>query len=213
MKKYYDLRAPIYDEVYRRDEPERNVELYNLNSQLRRLFRRCRVLEVACGTGYWTVPLAEVAEIVVATDSSPEMLKLAADRLDGYSNLKLELADAYDLSGVKGEFDAAVANFWLSHIPKAKIKDFLDGLHSRLEPGSTLFMADNMPVRGIGGEVVKGPTAEDGYKYRTLPDGSDHIVVKNYFDRNSLRNLFADFKDSLEIDVGKFYWWVSYKTS
>jgi len=211
QQEYYSLRAPFYDEVYQRNDPERNAELARISDDLINLFKRRVVLEVAAGTGYWTKALAETAERVVATDSSQEMLELAEKRLIGFNNVTLKLADAYDLSEYAGLFSGAVANFWFSHIPKARIPSFLQEMHKTLKPDSIVFMADNQNVPGFGGEAVSGPTPEDGYKHRILPDGSEYTVVKNYYTRSELENLFSGFRNTLTIETGQYYWWLSYR--
>jgi hypothetical protein len=68
IEDYYVARAAEYDEVYRK--PERQPDLRSIEKWLPPLLANRRVLEIACGTGYWTQIIAPTAERVVAIDSS-----------------------------------------------------------------------------------------------------------------------------------------------
>ena len=53
---YYAKRAREYERVY--DKPERQSDLARLHEIVPVMFAGRRVLEIACGTGYWTAPIA-----------------------------------------------------------------------------------------------------------------------------------------------------------
>lgn len=211
MEEYYSRRAEEYEQIYRRDDPRRQAELQALAEAMRHVLSGRRVLEVACGTGYWTRVAAEVADHIVATDLSPEMLAIAAAKSLPHGRVEFRRADAYALQEVEGDYDAALANFWLSHVPGARITEFLRGLHGKLPPRSRVFMADNVYVPGVGGELVTPPGSEDTYKLRTLGDGSTHLVLKNYFGEGELREALQPYANSLKIQMGACFWWVSYE--
>ncbi|RPI69055.1 MAG: class I SAM-dependent methyltransferase [Geobacteraceae bacterium] len=76
------------------------------------------VLEIACGTGYWTKFIAPSAAHIVAVDSAPETIRIAKERVpEGI--VQFVVGDAYALPVHLGEFSAAFAGFWFSHVPKA----------------------------------------------------------------------------------------------
>ena len=52
MLAYYAARAPYYDAVY--SKPERREDIAYLTTYLPERLRGRTVLEIACGTGYWT---------------------------------------------------------------------------------------------------------------------------------------------------------------
>jgi ubiquinone/menaquinone biosynthesis C-methylase UbiE len=171
------------------------------------------VLEVACGTGVWTEVLVQVAEHITATDCSSRVLAQARKKnLDPKKVFFIE-ADAYDLSPVHGSFDSGFAGFWLSHIPKNRIHQFLSGFHSRLGKGALVFMCDNTFEEGRGGRLIREPGTQDTFKLRVLPDGSEHKVLKNYYDESSLHEIFSPLCRNLTIFEGKWFWWVSYNVS
>jgi len=218
MQNYYDKRAAEYEQIYYRDDPVRLHELAEITTAMRNTLGGLDVLEIACGTGYWTQRLAGAVHSITATDASSQMLDIA--RAKGLpESVSLLQADAYDLSTVTGAFDGCLATFWFSHIPKARLQEFLDGLHSRLSQGSRneaagngarVFMADNCNQPGVGGDLVELPGSADTFKRRYLSDGSEHMVLKNYYDRDQLASIFNPVSRNIAIHVGECYWWVSY---
>jgi 2-polyprenyl-3-methyl-5-hydroxy-6-metoxy-1,4-benzoquinol methylase len=170
------------------------------------------VLEVACGTGYWTERLAPVAATIVATDASEEMLDIARSKHLPPSVSFVE-ADAYNLAALPGVFDGALANFWFSHVPRARVADFLTGLHTRLGHAASLFMADNSFQQGVGGELVQTEGSADTFKRRYLSDNSEHLILKNYYTRDELASLFKPHARDLRIHIGDCYWWLSYRVA
>ena len=162
LVEYYSQRAPEYEEIYQRADPIRQAELGQIAAIIRQTFAKSRVLEVACGTGFWTKILVEIAENVVATDASTTMLDLAREKVGSHGAIRFEEADAYELAMVPGEFDAGLANFWLSHVPRARLERFLEQFHARLGSGAIVFMADNMNVPGVGGKLMQSPESEPG---------------------------------------------------
>jgi SAM-dependent methyltransferase len=72
-----------------------------------------RVLEVGCGLGDFAARItSEVGAEVVAVDVSPRMIELSRTR-----GVNAIIADAQDLPFHDGEFNCAVANWVLHHIP------------------------------------------------------------------------------------------------
>lgn len=207
---YYHRRAPIYDDVYSREEPGAQRELEALAVAVREFCRDRRVLEVAAGTGYWTAVAAESARCILATDITLGMLDLARSRFAGSPTVRIEVADAYALDALTGPFDAGLATFWLSHVPKARIDEFLDGLHRAVGVGGKILMADNQYITGQGGTLIAPENSPDTFKHRTLPDGSSHDIVKNYYQPDELRAMVEPTAEALDCHFGQWYWWITY---
>ncbi len=104
LRRYYDQRAPEYEQIYLPRDEQHGRELGELSRELRQALRGRRVLEVACGTGYWTACAARVALRLTATNASLPMLAEAREkRLP--PNVELLPRDAYDLAGLPGGLD------------------------------------------------------------------------------------------------------------
>lgn len=215
MREYYSRRAPVYERIYDVTEPDRRIELENIESLLKAEFSGLDVLEIACGSGYWTRRIAPLASSVTAVDSSKQMLEIARASLDAINgvgaNVRFELADSYALESFGGVYSAGLAGFWLSHVPQERMSDFLRGFHAKLAPGAMVIMFDNNPVEGLGGPIVEKPDSPDSYKRRELPDGSEYVIVKNYFDEKSLLDIFQPFASEIQVHQDRWYWWVKYR--
>ena len=210
MQEYYQRRAQEYEQIYGRDDPVRQGEQAAIAEAMKRVFTNRRVLEVACGTGFWTEIVAQVAQHILAIDSSSEMLTIARGKgLDAHK-VEFRQGDAYALNSVAGRFDAGLANFWFSHLPRARIDEFLRGFHERLGTGSIIFMADNVYMPEIGGELISRPNCQDTFKLRQLSDGSRYEVLKNYYEADQLHYIFSPRANNLKVHVGKCFWWLSY---
>lgn len=128
------------------------------------------MLEVACGTGFWTVFLSETAKEIMAIDNSNKVLKIAKQK-NYKCPVHFKKCNAYHLPFHTNSFEGGLANFWFSHIPKESIKLFLDNFHRVLLNDSIVFMADNLFNGGMGGKLVQDKRNHDTYKIRTLESG------------------------------------------
>ena len=207
---YYDRRAREYEQIYFRDDPVRQGEQESIATTMRHLLADRRVLEVACGTGFWTQKIATVVKYLCAVDASTEMLAIARSKTLPADKVEFRQGDAYALDSVPGLFDAGLANSWFSHVPKSRIGEFLTMFHARLVRGAVVFMADNVYLPGIGGELVKRPGVADTFKLRTLSDGSQQEVLKNYYFAAELKEILERSGTDLKIHVGQCFWWASY---
>jgi ubiquinone/menaquinone biosynthesis C-methylase UbiE len=79
MQSYYAARASEYERIYLK--PERQTDLRAIEQWLPPKFEGARVIEVACGTGYWTQFIAPVASHVLAIDAAPETISIAKTRV------------------------------------------------------------------------------------------------------------------------------------
>ena len=210
LKRYYAGHADEYERIYYRDHALRQRELTEIAVTVRGLLRGRRVLEVACGTGYWTEIAADVAAGIVATDAADEMLELARKKNLPPDKVELKKADAYSLGEINGEFDAGLACFWFSHVPKSRTDGFLRDFHAKVGEGAVIFMIDNMYARGYGGELIRRAGAVDTFKRRVISDGSSHEILKNYYSAKELDAVFSPVASNLAIHTARFYWWLSY---
>jgi len=205
---YYAKRAPDYERIYQK--PERQADLRALREFVTETFAGSFVLEIACGTGYWTEILAGIATHVVATDINEEVLAIARKKRLG-GRVQFIRCDAFGLERLQGKFDAALAVFWWSHLTRADLQRFLDGLNARLEPGSKVVLIDNIFVAGSSTPISRRDANGNTYQLRPLDDGSSTEVLKNFPTNEEIATLLPDKK--LCIDRLTYYWRASYTIS
>ena len=210
VTRYYAARADVYDETAGYFEEEAEVLREPIKARYRELFKDRDVLEVACGSGYWTRVLGETAASVFAFDINMEILQKAVERCAGLSNMTFRIADAYTFLGVPTGFDAAVAIFWYSHIPKANIRQFLNALCGVLAPGALVMFCDQLPY-----EPAVRVTDEHGdvLEERTLPDGRTFSVIKNFPTEDELRTAITPFGEDIvySVNTAKGNWEVVWR--
>jgi demethylmenaquinone methyltransferase/2-methoxy-6-polyprenyl-1,4-benzoquinol methylase len=194
---YYAARAPEYHETTGYGVERVDKGYAQLKELYQKAFRGHDVLEIACGTGYWTEAVAQVARSVLATDIHPELVEMTRQRLISLDNVRCRVADAYSLETVTERFSAAFAQYWWSHIPRAMRKPFLQTLHAKLLPGALVMFTDNIEYQGAS---VKRRVDECGdiYEERLLRDGSRFETIKNFVNKSEFVDLLAGVVEDLE---------------
>ena len=207
MQSYYAARASEYDNVYLK--PERQPDLRAIERWLPPIFSNAIVLEIACGTGYWTQFIAPVAAHIVAMDTSPETMDIAKSRVpDGRA--KFLVGDAYHLSPGLGRFNAAFAGFWFSHVPKERRSEFLNGLSRLLVPGARVIFLDNLYVEGSSSPITETDADGNTYQARKLKDGSTHRVLKNFPSEAELQSLLSGLGERGRFTTWQHFWAFEY---
>jgi len=138
MVDYYEARASQLEAVY--DRPERQADLLVLRHWLAREAQGLTLLEVACGSGYWTRVAASTAKAILAIDCNPSPLALASSKNLG-PHVTFARADAFALPTVASQFDGGMAHFWVARVPRRSA--FLVHFASKLRNRAKLLMIDN----------------------------------------------------------------------
>jgi ubiquinone/menaquinone biosynthesis C-methylase UbiE len=110
------------------------------------------VLEVGCGTGNYTVPVARRCAEMVATDSSPEMLQYLQERLlrEGLTNVEARAGRLPDrLIATPRGFDGALIIGTLNYTQY--FEESLRALASALKPGG--WVVFNVPLPTVEGWI------------------------------------------------------------
>jgi len=109
----------IFDEVpelYDRARPSYPAQLFDELAELVGIGPGCRVLEIGCGTGQATVPLAERGCRVVAVELGPGLAAFARRKLASFANVEVVTAAFEDWPPPAEPFDvvfSATAFHWL----------------------------------------------------------------------------------------------------
>jgi SAM-dependent methyltransferase len=96
------------------------------------------ILELGCGTGYFTHELARSGAGIVAIDISPELLEIARAKRSG-PNIRYEIQDACALTYADAMFDSVVGSSILHHL---EIEQALREVYRVLKPSGTIYFTE-----------------------------------------------------------------------
>ena len=173
-RRYYELRAPEYDDWYLGRGRFEGVERPGWDDEVAELARLiaalppARVLDVACGTGFLTQHLrGELTGI----DQSETMLEIARERCPDANFVR---ADALALPYADESFDRIFTGHFYGHL---RIDHRTQFLAEARRVARELVVVDTALRPGAGREEVNE---------RVLSDGSRHHVYKRYFAADEL---------------------------
>lgn len=100
-----------------------------------------KVLEVGCGTGYFTKELVKTDALITAIDISPDLLEVAKSIVKS-RNVSFKVENAYSLTFEDHSFDSIIGSSVLHHL---EIDRALTEFYRTLKPGGCLcFTEPNM---------------------------------------------------------------------
>ena len=211
MLDYYKRRAAYYERVYHK--PERQDDLRAMEAWMPAVFSGRRVLEVACGTGWWTPHAARDAQAWLATDLNPETLDVARAKALPPS-VSFATVDAYTLAELGDRrFDAAFAGCWWSHVPLQRLPGWLTTLHGQLDSGARVVFLDNSFVQTSSTPITRSDAEGNTWQTRTLDDGSVHEVLKNFPTPEQAFAMLGPRAVDPEWIAFEHYWILSYTLS
>ena len=198
QKEYYRARAGEYDEWFLRTGrydrgPEFRArwlaEVDQVRAALDRFRPAGRVLELACGTGWWTEQLVRHADAVTAVDASAEVLELNRRRV-GDARVRREQADLFAWRP-DAAYDVVFFSFWLSHVPPERFAAFWKMVRGALAPGGRVFFVDSL--RTELSPATDHRLAEEGdvVTERKLNDGRRFHIYKVFYDPAGLQARLA----------------------
>jgi SAM-dependent methyltransferase len=204
LEKYYSKRAAEYEQVY--EKPERQRELEWLRRRVPEIYRGRTVLEVACGTGYWTQHIAQAAKRVYAGDINESVLEIAREKPIPPGKATFFKADAVTLENVPPGCNAAFAGFWWSHVKKSEIAQFVSNLAARLEPGSVVGILDNQFAEWSSSPLTRTDAEGNTYQMRKLANGEEFEVLKNFPTAAELADAVRPVAREAHLEALTYYW-------
>src|SRR5438132_4889661 len=107
---------------------------------LRQISPKCeQSLEIGCGTGAFARVLAEHSQRVLALDLSPEMIRAARTRSEGFPNIEFQVADVMSRDLTDETFDCIASIATLHHLP---LREMLLRMKVALKPGGVMLVID-----------------------------------------------------------------------
>ncbi|MDN3953648.1 demethylmenaquinone methyltransferase [Sporolactobacillus laevolacticus] len=138
----------VFQKIYRKYDAMNSLISFNRHKAWRRKANQIvsaekgdHVIDVCCGTGDWTISLAEAVGpegSVVGLDFSDNMLKIANSKKEAsqLENVILVNGDAMSIPYEEGSFDRATIGFGLRNVPD--YLTVLKEINRVLRPGGTL---------------------------------------------------------------------------
>lgn len=205
---YYKARAVEYDDWYLRQgrydygkswNTKWFTEVQELKAILKQFNPQGKVLELACGTGWWTEELIRYADSITAVDAVSEVIEINRRKLHS-SKVEYLQADIFNFHPKSHYYDVVFFSFWISHIPEEKFIDFWQMVSLGLKPTGRVFFIDNLQSEKaiMSGRPLQ--KTEVTVSIRELKDSSKFKVIKIFY-------LPKDLKQKLkstgwEVSVG-----------
>lgn len=210
---YYRARASEYDQWhlrkgrYDRGEEHRTkwfAELDAVRSALAGESPLGDCLELACGTGLWTVQLADLAAGVTAVDAAAETIEINRSKTAGHS-ITYEVADIFSWRP-SHRYDFVFFGFWLSHVPEEKFDAFWGIVREAVKPDGRVFFVDGLKTQE---STAKDHAMIDdsGIVERKLNSGQTFHIIKVFHEPEELQRRLAriGFQGRVE-STGEFFY-------
>jgi demethylmenaquinone methyltransferase/2-methoxy-6-polyprenyl-1,4-benzoquinol methylase len=187
MRAYYQARAPEYDDWYLRRgryshgviaDAAWNFDLDSATQWLDALPISGEIVELAAGTGWWSPLLASKGQLSIY-DAVEEPLDRAHDRLLAHGlAAHIHVRDAW--AEPERQVDVLFCGFWLSHVPRRRLGEFLAIARGWLKPGGLFAFIDSR--RDPDSSATDHPTPADDISTRKLDDGREFTIPKVYWE-------------------------------
>ncbi len=210
---YYEARAAEYDDWYLRrgryshgvvQDMAWEMELAAATSWLDGLPFGREIVEIAAGTGWWTALLAAKGELH-AYDAAGAPLDRARARLVAHRlRAHLHVRDAW--AAPDRAVDALFTGFWLSHVPRSRLAEFLAIARAWLRPGGIYAAIDSQPD-AASGTIDRLPPPAPDLARRRLADGREFTIPKVPYRSDELAGALraAGFVDVEVGSSGRFF--------
>jgi len=191
MHRYYDARASEYEEAYvlgtgtaSISDPEVFRREVSVLAGIVERFGRGRLVDLACGTGYWLPFYAPGCSAVTLIDQAPRMLdecrkKIAA--LDGTDRMEIVQDDVLMHPFGQRAYDSALVGFLLSHLTDAQEQLLFERLRTTLDVEGQFLILDSAWSLERARFNAKTERQE-----RRLNGGTTFEIHKRYIDRQDI---------------------------
>lgn len=205
---YYQKRAKEYELIYQK--PERQKDLSLIKEYLEKQFIDKTIIEIACGTGYWTEVLSKPSKSILATDINPKVLQIAQNKKYLKQNITFEIKDIEDLKYVSGNFEGLFGGFIWSHIRKEDIEDFLKMALNQVKEGAEIVFLDNKFIAGSSTPIIKIDDNGNTFQIRELMSGEKFEILKNFPHPDEMKGLIDKVGNDFEWLDFDYYWIIKF---
>ncbi len=206
---YYRARANEYDDWFlRRGRYARGaehlelwfMEVEQVLSEIERFAPYGDVLELAAGTGQWTMRLVPNSDSLTVVDASSEMIEINRARMEGQRVTYIE-HDLFSFTTDR-KFDFIFFGFWLSHVPKNRFDEFWELIRSWLKPDGHFFFVDSLRESTSTAVDHLLPIEEDSETLvRKLNDGREYRIFKRFYKPDVLQCQLGQLDFKAKVDA------------
>jgi demethylmenaquinone methyltransferase/2-methoxy-6-polyprenyl-1,4-benzoquinol methylase len=153
MFRYYDERAAEYEEAYvlgtgTASIPDSEVFLREatLLTEVVERFARGRIVDLACGTGYWLPYYAPRCSTITLIDQSLRMLdecRKKTTALHAGDRTAIVQGDVFEHAFDQGTYDSALVGFLISHLTDAEERLLFGRLKAMLDVEGRFLILDS----------------------------------------------------------------------
>ena len=204
VAKYYALLGEAVEDKYL--EPDMDEDIDDMSIHLGNVLAGHTVLELGCGTGFWTEVAAESAQSVLAVDINANLVDIARQRGMPEGKVSFRVADALDLPEDIGKFSAVLVSFLWSHLNKKEQEQLLATLKKRLGKDVLLVILDDSFVEGFSETIARTDADGTTYEILTAPEGERFEVPKSYQSDSALRKRLGNVGKEIKIERIEFFW-------
>jgi len=205
MLRYYDERAPEYEEAYVFGTGTASISDPNVfRADASRLggiverFAYGRLIDVACGTAYWLPHYAGRCSSITLFDQSERMLdecKRKTTTLGIVDRCSLVRGDFFDYEFGRGSHDSALIGFFLSHVTEAQERLLFEALRAMLDTSGRFLILDSAWSTERARFNAKAERQE-----RRLNDGTRFEIYKRYCDQQDISGWAKKYGVAISIE-------------
>lgn len=212
MKRYYAERAEEYDDWYRRRgrysrgpiaDAAWQSDMDAATMWLDRLPFTGEIVELAAGTGWWSPLLAQKGSLSLY-DINDSPLDLARQRLVAHGlRAHIHVRDAW--APPEHQVDGLFTGFWLSHVQRPRLAEFLAIARGWLNTGGLYAFIDSR--LDPESRPADHPAPLNDLSVRRLNDGREFTIPKVYWQPAELTAALeaAGFSDVSVTTTARFF--------
>jgi demethylmenaquinone methyltransferase/2-methoxy-6-polyprenyl-1,4-benzoquinol methylase len=145
-------------------------------------------VELAAGTGWWSPLLASKGQLWLY-DAVEEPLDRARERLMAHGlAAHIHVRDAW--AEPDRQVDVLFTGFWLSHVPRRRLGEFLSTARGWLKPGGLFAFIDSR--RDPESSASNHTAPADDVSTRRLDDGREFTIPKIFWEPSELESALGE---------------------
>ena len=149
--------------------------------------------------------MSQTAHLITAIDVSSEMLDEARKKSYGCP-VDFIPGDMFGHDYGR-RFDVLVIGFWFSHQPRQEYPRLFDLMRGLITDHGRFWLIDNNPpAEGPHQHSVRKDEHGNNFKKRFLDNGTEFVILKNYFTEDELRKIFTTEFGVESLIYGTYYW-------